>query len=92
MSKKSQIRAQHDEAEAITSEQFHDMFSGQEKHESSVVKKLVNVKVKDCKSSASWLGLWGYILSLVPILTWLPRSVILHLFISSADVKIYSQC
>ena len=73
MSKKSQIRAQHDEAEAITSEQFHDMFSGQEKHQSSVVKKLVNVKVRDCKSSASWLGLWGYILSLVPILTWLPR-------------------
>ena len=40
MSKKSQIRARHDEAEAITSEQFHDMFCGQAKHQRSVVTKL----------------------------------------------------
>ena len=40
MSKKSQIKASNDEAEAITSEQFHDMFCGQAKHQSSVVTKL----------------------------------------------------
>ena len=40
MSKKSQIKASNDEAEAITSEQFHDMFCGQAKHQSSVVTRL----------------------------------------------------
>ena len=40
MSKKSQIRARNDEADAITSEQFHDMFCGQAKHQRSVVTKL----------------------------------------------------
>ena len=49
MSKKSQIKASNDEAEAeaITSEQFHDMFCGQAKHQSSVVTRLA------CEASSS---------------------------------------
>ena len=43
MSKKSQIKARNDEAEPITSEQFHDMFCGQTKQQRTVVSKLAGL-------------------------------------------------
>ena len=46
MSNKSQIKASNDEAEAITSEQFHDMFCGQTKQQRTMVSKLAGLALR----------------------------------------------
>ena len=50
MSKKSQ--SSNEEAEAITSEQYHDMFCGQAKYQRSVVSKLAGETETKCWRSS----------------------------------------